>query len=74
MRKREPVSAAKVNTRMANLPNGAKPAGTMKAQARAIVLSSEVRADGAHGEGGRRNLRGPLVLRLYLRLAGERIT
>lgn len=50
MRKREPVSASKEITRMANLPNGTNPKSIMKALARAVILSSGVLADGAHRE------------------------
>lgn len=71
MRKRELDSAPRENTRKANLPNGAKPISMMKSQACAFILSSGVQADGAHGEGGLRNLRDPKALRLYLRLIWE---
>ena len=71
MRKRELKSASKENTRMANLPNGTKPLSIRKAQACAIILSSGVQADGAHGEGDQRNLRDPVVMRENLRYSRD---
>ena len=50
MRKREPDSAPRCNTRMANLLIVAKPAWTTKTQASAVVQSSGVLADGAYRE------------------------
>jgi hypothetical protein len=52
MRKREPDSASRCSTGMANLPIMAKPAWTMKTQACAVVRSPGVLADGAYREDG----------------------